>query len=150
MGQVTLIWGHFRWFLASKNRVISIQNIQHYQLYIFCNSSNSNTARFPLNESIKNPFNHQLYPNITTFIISTKLAAFKLKISLKDKTFHRYHKKFFSSVMDGQFRLHSFPSKKKNCIPRNKLQRGWKSFIWQVVVSRFGPGSGFPANRSQI
>ena len=65
-----------------------------------------------MNQS-KNPFNHQLYPNITTFIISTELAAFKLKISLKDKTFHRCHKKCFPSVMDGQFRLHSFPIGKK-------------------------------------
>ena len=46
-----------------------------------------------MNQS-KYPFNHQLYPNITTFILSTELAAFKLKISLKDKTFHRCHKKF--------------------------------------------------------
>ena len=150
MCQVTLIWGHFRWFLASKNRVISIRNIQHYQLYIFCNSSNSNTARFPLNETIKKSIQPSALSKYNNFILSTELAAFKLKISLKDKTFHRCHKKFFSSVMDGQFRLHSFPIGKKICIPRNKLQRGRKSLIWQVVVSRFGPGSGFPANRSQI
>ena len=77
----------------------------------------------------KNPFIHQRHSNTTTSILSTQLTAFKLKILLKDKTFYRCHKKYFPFLMDGKFRLRCFSIRKKNCIPRDKLQRGRKGLI---------------------
>ena len=97
-----------------------------------------------MNQS-KNPFNHQLYPNITTFIISTELAAFKLKISLKDKTFHRCHKNFFSSVMDGQFRLHSFPiGKKKFAYHEINFREAERASFDRWLLADSAQGVGFP------
>ena len=90
-------------FLASKGRAISIQNIQHYQLCIICNSTKSNTARVSIeriNESIKKTIHTSAlfkYNNLYTFYLT---HSFRAKNLIKRQNLLSVSQKVFS-LRDG-------------------------------------------------